>query len=134
MDSGSLSTDLSTGAVEQSPLFLIALVTQLVVVVCFAAQWLASMKAGRIVLPPAAVYVGVVASIALLVFAALAKDVLLIIAQAMNVLVGLRLVVWMRRIAAQVQQSGTRGLPVVAPDSAEWRPPDPKDRSGAELT
>ncbi len=96
------------------------LLAQVVIVCCLVAQWRASRKRGRIVLPVPLVYVGLIATVMLLVYASIRHDLVFVAGQLLNVMIALRLIELLRRPGnGPTEPAEEETFPVVEPDTAE---------------
>lgn len=111
------------------------LAAQGVIVGCLVAQWRASRKRGRTVLPVPIVYVGLIATVMLLVYASIRHDVVFVAGQLLNVMIALRLIELLRRRGnGPTEPAEEETFPVVEPDTAERMLPgydEPRDRDEA---
>lgn len=100
---------------------LFGLAAQLIMVGCLLAQWYASRRHGRIVIRSGVVYVGLVATVMLLVYASIRHDLVYVVGQILNVLIGLRLLELLRRTEVRRTETDMEHFPRIEPESAERR-------------
>ncbi|MFH1416671.1 MAG: lipid-A-disaccharide synthase N-terminal domain-containing protein [Planctomycetota bacterium] len=91
--------------------------------VSFAVHWVASRRRGQFVIPPSLVYLGMAATLMLLVYAVVRRDPVFVIGQGLVVLMGIRLVGLARRARRKTVKVESTAFPTVAPDSAERKLP-----------
>lgn len=100
---------------------LFGLAAQLIVVGCLLAQWYVSKRHGRIVIRSGVIYVGLVATVMLLVYASIRHDIVYVVGQLLNVMIGLRLLELIRRTGVKRTETDVEHFPRVEPESAERR-------------
>ena len=100
---------------------LLGLAAQLIVAGCLVSQWYVSRRHGRIVIRSGVIYVGLVATVMLLVYASIRHDLVYVVGQLLNVMIGLRLLELIRRIGAKQAETDVAHFPRVEPESAERR-------------
>lgn len=114
---------------ESDPKWLgIGLAAQAVIALCLALHLLASRRQGRFAIPQVLAYLGTIATLLLMVYAARRHDHVFTIGQFINVLICLRLLGWIHRRPPQAPSSESGAFdeadsrfPVVAPHQAERR-------------
>lgn len=99
---------------------LIGLGCQVVILLCFLAQSLASKKRGRLVFPQGILYISIAVSVVLLIYAAVRHDLVFVIGQLTGILVGLR-VLDVVRSSPQTRTGQDFRFPMVKPDTAEHK-------------
>lgn len=119
-DLGRLLETLTAGRINEGWL-LFGLAAQLIVVGCLLAQWYVSKRHGRIVIRSGVIYVGLVATVMLLVYASIRHDIVYVVGQLLNVMIGLRLLELVRRTGAKRAETDVEQFPRVEPESAERR-------------
>lgn len=110
------------------------LAAETVIALCIAAQWVATHRAGRFVLVPWTIYLGIAATFMLAVYAWIAQDWVFLLSQLLSALIGLRLLGWSRQMPVPFRPGEKPKLPVVAPDSAELKLPRKEPPSGIKPT
>lgn len=110
------------------------LAAEAVIALCIAAQWIATHRAGRFVLHPWTVYLGVAATFMLAIYAWIIQEWIFLLGQLLCVLIGLRLLGWSREVQKLPRPGDSPRLPVVAPDSAELKLPLKEPPSGIKPT
>jgi lipid-A-disaccharide synthase-like uncharacterized protein len=119
---------------EADPRWLaVGLVAQAVIALCLAIHLVASRRQRGFAIPQALGYLGTIATLVLMVYAARHHDLVFTIGQFINVLICLRLLGWIdrRRPHARPSEPGTvegedSRFPVVAPHQAERRATPPQ--------
>ena len=102
---------------------LFGLMAQLLIVGCLLAQRRASRQEGRSIITPPVIYVGLVATVMLLVYASLRHDIVFAIGQVLNVIVGMRILEMLRRPEVKKKRPEKTSFPDVKPHSAERKTP-----------
>lgn len=100
------------------------LAAQGLLAISFIAHWVISRRRGHFVIPPALVYLGMAATLMLLVYAAVRGDIVFVIGQGLVVLMGIRLVGLVHRAKRKMVKVESAVFPKVAPDSAERKLPE----------
>jgi len=113
---------------------MFGLAAEAVIALCIAAQWIATHRAGRFVLVPWTIYLGIAATFMLAVYAWIAQDWIFLLSQLLSALIGLRLLGWSREMPVPFRPGEKPKLPVVAPDSAELKLPRKEPPSGIKPT
>lgn len=83
-----------------------------------AGHWFATRKKGRIFLPPSVVSVGLVASVMLMIYASVRHDIVFVVGQILNMMIGFRLLELVSKINASAPLDETK-FPEVRPDAAD---------------
>ena len=94
---------------------------QFIMMGCLAAQWYVSRRHGRTVIRSGVIYVGLVATVMLLVYASIRHDLIFVVGQLLNVVIGLRLLDLIRRNGVKRTETDVEHFPRVEPESAERR-------------
>lgn len=109
-----------------SPLWLgIGLGAQALILGCLVVQWWITRHQRRILIPQGLVYVVIIATVLLLIYASLRHDLVFVVGQIINMVIGLRTLDLLRRLSGNGRPR-TPSFPVVEPDSADaiQLPPD----------
>jgi len=109
---------------------IFGLAAEAMIAVCIVAQWLATHRAGRFVISPWMIYLGIAATFMLAGYAWFQEQWLFLLSQLLSALIGLRLLGGSREASVPPQKSDASKLPVVAPDSAELKLPRKDPSSG----
>jgi lipid-A-disaccharide synthase-like uncharacterized protein len=104
---------------------------QVAIAICLAIHVLASKQKGRFEFPPIIGYLGLVATLVLMIYASRRHERVFMIGQFINMLICLRALTLFRRVRERRSASPPPSLPdhhasfpVVAPDSAERKKPN----------
>ena len=124
----------AAGDVFDSNWAVFGLAAEAVIAMCIAAQWIAAHRAGRFVLLPWTIYLGIAATFMLAVYAWIEQEWIFLLSQLLSALIGLRLFGWLREAPTPVRPGEKPKLPVVAPDSAELKLPRKEPPSGIKST
>jgi len=100
---------------------LFGFAAQMMVAGCLVAQWYVSKRHGRVVIRSGMIYAGLVATVMLLVYASIRHDLIYVLGQLLNVLIGLQLLALIRRDGAKRAKPDVEHFPRVEPESAERR-------------
>ena len=106
---------------------IFGLAAQAVIIICLVVHMIASRRRGRFVIPLAVGYLGTIATLMLLVYAARQHYAVFVVGQFVNTLICLRLLVLIRRAQQRIGPEEDSRFPVVAPDSAERKIPPSED-------
>ncbi len=98
---------------------IFGLCAQLLIAVCLLIHVVWTRRGGRLVIPPVFGYVGLIAMLMLLVYAAQRHDLVFVVGQFLNTLICVWLLVLIRRRQDLAREEETPRFPIVAPDSAE---------------
>ncbi|MCG8407021.1 MAG: lipid-A-disaccharide synthase N-terminal domain-containing protein [Phycisphaerales bacterium] len=128
-DFDSLEETLTNGRIDIEWVFF-GLVAQLIILVCLIVHWYASRKHGRVFIPVSAVYMGLIASAMLLVYASVRHDIVYVVGQLLTIMIGLRLLECLRRAETKQTQDGNTSFPKVEPDTAEINLDDYRPKKG----
>ena len=112
------------------PLWLVfGLCAQAAILVCFGIHLVASWKRHKLIIPPSIGYVGLVATLMLMIYASLRHDAVFLLGQFLNTLICVRLLMLIRRAQEKMRQQEQTlpeepsGFPIVSPDSVNRRLP-----------
>ena len=113
------------------PLFwlVFGLCAQAAILVCFGIHLVASWKRHKLVIPPSIGYVGLVATLMLMIYASHRQDAVFLLGQFLNTLICVRLLMLIRRAQEKMRQQRQTlpdepsGFPIVSPDSVNRRLP-----------
>ena len=112
------------------PLWLVfGLCAQAAILVCFGIHLVASWKRQKLIIPPSIGYVGLVATLMLMIYASLRHDAVFLLGQFLNTLICVRLLMLIRRAQEKMRQQRQTlqdepsGFPIVSPDSVNRRLP-----------
>ena len=112
------------------PLWLVfGFCAQAAILACFGIHLVASWKRRKLVIPPSIGYVGLVATLILMIYASLRHDAVFLLGQFLNTLICVRLLMLIRRAQdkmrqqRQTLQDEPSGFPIVSPDSVNRRLP-----------
>jgi len=108
-----------TGGQIGAAWLVIGVVAQFVIAGCIYAQWSASKRQGRTVIPPSVVYAGLVATVVLLVYASIRHDLVYVIGQLINVVIGMMLLNRNHDRRTEQTDGDLAQFPQVRPESAE---------------
>jgi lipid-A-disaccharide synthase-like uncharacterized protein len=92
---------------------------QLLVAVCLLIHVVWTRRGRQVVIPPVFGYVGLIAMLMLLVYAAQRHDLVFVVGQFLNTLICVWLLVLIRRRQDRTREEDAPRFPIVAPDSAE---------------
>ncbi|MBN2560451.1 MAG: lipid-A-disaccharide synthase N-terminal domain-containing protein [Phycisphaerae bacterium] len=113
---------------------IFGLCAPVLLVACLVVQLIASRRRHMLTIPPAVGYLGTIATLMLLLYAARHHYLVFVIAQFVNTLICLRLMMLIRRAQDKLKyEPGTSreeqdsGFPIVSPDSAELKIPLDED-------
>ncbi len=110
-----------------SPLWLgIGLGAQALILGCLVVQWWLTRREKRVLVPQSLVYVAIIATVLLLIYASLRHDLVFVVGQIINMIIGLRTLDLLQRLS-QDSRPRVPGFPIVEPDSADAisLPPEP---------
>lgn len=127
-DLNGLIDALTEGRIEGHWL-LFGLIAQLMIIGCLVAQRHSIKKFGRVVIRPSVVYVALSATVMLLVYASRRHDLVYVIGQILNVVIGVRILDLVRRTEQQQTEAERSAFPNIKPESAERAGPRGNDRS-----
>lgn len=127
----STATPLAVLAENIEPAWLIlGFSAQAAILVCVGIHLAASHKRRKLVMPPSIGYVGLVATLMLMIYASLRHDVVFVAGQFINALICVRLLVLIRRAQEKLRQPASvdqkeepSGFPIVSPDSVAGKLP-----------
>ena len=112
------------------PFWLVfGLCAQAAILVCFGIHLVASWKRHKLIIPPSIGYVGLVATLMLMIYASLRHDAVFLLGQFLNTLICVRLLMLIRRAQEKMRQQEQTlpeepsGFPIVSPDSVNRRLP-----------
>lgn len=97
------------------------LAAQAIFLLCLLGQWIATRRGRRLVLPSAVIYLGLVATVMLLIYASVRRDLVFTVGQLVNMMIGFRLLEIVERFNRISLEHDDAPFPDVRPDSAERR-------------
>ncbi|MFQ5428933.1 MAG: lipid-A-disaccharide synthase N-terminal domain-containing protein [Phycisphaerae bacterium] len=118
LDLDALIETLTGGRVGVAWVFF-GLLAQMMIAGCLVAHWRASRRYGRIAIPLPTLYVALLATVMLLVYASIRHDLVFVIGQLLGVVIVLRILDLLRALETQRQEPDRSRFPQVKPDTAE---------------
>lgn len=100
---------------------LLGLAAQGLFVVGLIGQFLATRKGGRILLPRWVIYLGLVSTLVLLIYASVRHDIVFVVGQLVNMVIGFRLLEIVGTVNEPVIHRDETPFPDVRPDTAQRR-------------
>ncbi len=100
---------------------LFGMAAQAIFLLCLLGQWIATRRGRRLVLPSAVIYFGLVATVMLLIYASVRRDLVFTVGQLVNMIIGFRLLEIVERFNRISLEHDDAPFPDVRPDSAERR-------------
>lgn len=123
-DFSNLRATLTEGSNIELGWLLLGIAAQVIFLICLFGQWYVTRKRGRMVLPVGMIYLGLLATILLLIYASVRHDIVFVIGQLVNMLIGFRLLEVVGSVNEVVQHRDETPFPDIRPDSAERKPRD----------
>ncbi len=87
-------------------------------------HWVATRKRGRVFLPASVIWVGLAASVMLMIYASVRHDIVFVVGQILNMMIGFRLLEIVSKMNAVALPPDETKFPEVRPDAADRSRPN----------
>jgi lipid-A-disaccharide synthase-like uncharacterized protein len=121
-DLSNLRLTLTEGSRIEAAWLFLGLAAQLIFLLCLIGQWFATRKRGRMFLPASMIYLGLLATLILLIYASVRHDIVFVVGQLMNMLIGFRLLEMAGSVNDVSRHRDETPFPEIRPDSAQRKP------------